>query len=261
MIAAKTKVIVLGSGVCVPSAKRNAPGYYMQCGDENFLIDSGSGTLHSLAVNGIDYSKLDAVFYTHFHIDHIADMEPLLFAFKNDPLVKRENPLKLYGSVGLKALVDNYFNKVGQDAKPLSFDLEVIEIKDGDNVQLESCSAEAKHVKHTDNSVGYRFTTKDGKVIVFSGDSGKCQALVDLAKDADLAIFEASGPEEFFEPNNIETHLSASWAGQLAEQAGVKKLVLSHIYPATDQFPLVERCKKFFSGEVVLAEDNMAFDV
>jgi ribonuclease BN (tRNA processing enzyme) len=272
MINTTNKIIILGSGVCVPSKRRNSPGYYLQFNNEHFLIDSGSGTLHALATNDIDYTNLDGIFYTHFHIDHIGDMEPILFAFRYNPLLKREKPLKLYGPTGLKSLIDNYFNKVGEEAKPTGFPIEIIEVKDGDKIKLETGCVKIKHVKHSKESVGYRFEDKENKIITFSGDTGKCQSLIDLAKNADLAIFEASMPEEVTEllQNNnkmdsfskyIDTHLTPSLAGKLAKQACVKKLVLSHIYPATDNFPILDRCKKYFGENVVLAEDCIVFNL
>ena len=68
------KLIVLGSGTCVPSLKRNAPGYYIEAEDYRILVDCGSGTLLQLERAGRNYKDLDAVFITHRHPDHFADL-------------------------------------------------------------------------------------------------------------------------------------------------------------------------------------------
>ena len=68
------KLIVLGSGTCVPSLKRSAPAYYLEAEGKQILIDCGGGTLLQLEKIGKSYKDIDAVFITHTHPDHIADL-------------------------------------------------------------------------------------------------------------------------------------------------------------------------------------------
>ena len=74
------KLIILGSGTCVPSLKRSAPGYYLHAEDWQALVDCGSGTLLQLERAGKSYKDIDAVFITHGHPDHFADLMPLVHA-------------------------------------------------------------------------------------------------------------------------------------------------------------------------------------
>lgn len=251
------KLIVLGSGVCVPSAKRGSPGYYIEFDEECFLIDGGSGTIRSLVKAGIDYSLLDGVFYTHMHPDHTADLVPLLFALKNDPSIRRESDISLYGPTGFIDFFGKLKDVFGDWFIPENFEIYVEELNDGDEIIKRSVRINAKRVFHTDNSLGYRFISRDDKTIVFSGDSGYCKELVELANSADLAVFECSFPEEY----NISGHLNPSSAGKLAQQAGVKTLVLSHIYPVTENYPILDRCREFFDGDVFIADDLSTFKI
>jgi ribonuclease BN (tRNA processing enzyme) len=256
------KVIILGSGIGIPSANRGSPGYYITFNDEQFLVDSGSGTLRSVVKAGINYETLDGVFYTHFHIDHTGDMIPLYFSLKENRAIQHRKNLLLYGPLGLQELFDQSIQPYFTSMRKASFDVDIHELNDGQQVTKNGgVTVTARYVAHTDSSVGYRFATQDGKSVVFSGDTGKCSALIELSRDADVAIFECSAPEEYAEKYGLPTHLTPTWAGQIAEQAGVKKLILSHIHPDTDRYPIARRCKKQFGGEVVIAQDGMIIEI
>jgi len=256
-----TKVIILGSGTCVPQALRGSPANYLFFENKHFLVDGGSGSLHALAQAGIDYTLLDGIFYTHFHIDHIGDLVPTLFALTNDPTLKRTKDFIIYGPRGLKNLVLTYQTMFKKWISPKSFNILVHEFDDHDELAIENSHVVAYRVPHTENSLGYRFITSDGKIIVFSGDTGYGPEIIGLARNADLAVLECSIPEEQFELHPVAGHLTATLAGKIAQQADVKKLVLTHIYPDTDKVPLQQRCAAVFNGMVVVARDCDNFDV
>ena len=87
--------------------------------------------------------------------------------------------------------------------------------------------------------------------MVYSGDTDVCENLVTLARDADVLICESALPDELKVPG----HLTPSLAGQIASQAGVRKLVLTHFYPECNAVDVAEQCRKTYPGPLVLAED------
>ncbi len=246
-------LIVLGSGTCVPSIQRNAPGYYLHAGGIHVLVDCGSGTLLQLDRGGESYRDIDAVFITHTHPDHISDLVPLLHALMATPGFERTKKLSIIGPEGTRRYFDHCVMALLR--RPKTFDIEVTEIED--KLNMGPFFVFAGRTVHSDNSIAYRFEDK-GKYIVITGDCDYDEKLVDFARDADIVIADCSFPDSMKVPG----HMTPKECGQLAKSAGAKKLVLSHIYPAPS--PDAERiteCRAVFDGEVVLAEDLMEFDI
>jgi len=99
--------------------------------------------------------------------------------------------------------------------------------------------------------------TAGNATVVYSGDTDASENLITLARDADLLICESALPDEL----KTEGHLTPSLAGKMAQQAGVKKLVLTHFYPECDKVDIRQQCAKTFSGEIILAKDLMRIDL
>jgi ribonuclease BN (tRNA processing enzyme) len=104
---------------------------------------------------------------------------------------------------------------------------------------------------HIPESVGYRIEFKDGKSMAISGDTGYCQTIVDLGFEVDILVLECSFPDG----KEIEGHLTPSVAGRIALESHSKKLLLTHLYPACDQFDILKQCREVFQGETILGED------
>ena len=110
-------------------------------------------------------------------------------------------------------------------------------------------------MSHTEESLGYRVETKEGLVLAYTGDTGYCSNAVELGRNADLFFCECSFPDDL----KTEGHLSPKLAGRVAREAGCKRLVLIHLYPACDEVDVVSACRQEYSGEIVMAEDRMLF--
>lgn len=258
------KVIILGSGTCIPSKTRQAAANYITMGGKRFMVDGGSGSLHALVRADIDYKSLDGIFYTHFHPDHIGDLAILLQAMITDPgLQERTTPFCIYGPLGSQVFVSEIVNTYDfhKYFDPLPFEIITEDLEDGRLLELGGCSVTVFRVPHTPASVGYRFTSGQGYVVVFSGDTGYGEEVINLARNADLAIFECSWTDEWCLEMDLKCHLGPKLAGELAKSAGVKKLVLTHIYPEVDKLPLRELCQEVFGGEVVVAQDGQVFTI
>jgi len=247
------EVVFLGTGVGVPSLKRASPGLIVVAGEENLLFDSGPGTLRKMLEAGFTYQDIDRVFYTHFHVDHIADLAPLLFATKY-PLSLREQNLTITGPRGFREfygqLVQLYGNQIVSEHYPLR-----VEEADQAGIEGKGFRIVTGPVAHTEESIGYRIEDAEGKILIYAGDSDYSASLVQLCKNANLVILECSFPDK------VEGHLSPSLAGRVATEANAERLVLTHLYPVCDQQYILTLCEREFSGELLIAHDLMRIKV
>ncbi len=247
------KLIVLGSGTCVPSLKRNAPGYYLEAKGRKILVDCGSGALLQLEKAGKSYKNIDAIFITHLHPDHFADLMPLIHALMYTPDFEREKPLSIIGPKGL----GSYYNKaiVSIIGKTENFIINLIEIRD--KLDLEPFHVFTTKTVHSKDSIAYRFEEGD-KSVVFTGDADYDEGIIKLSKDTDLLIIDCSFPYSMKTPN----HLSSKECGLVAKKAEVKRLLLSHLYPVDiSDIDRLKECREVFKGDVSLAEDLMEIEI
>ena len=247
-------VTIAGSGCGIPTADRGSPCVAVSVGKSLFAFDCGPGALRSMAAAGVEWAKLEAIFITHFHTDHIADIGPLLFAF-NIPDVDRTEPMTIFGPPGLKRLHERLVAAYGEWLVPKRYEL-VVEELPGEPFECGSWRGETAPVEHSDPSYAYRLEA-DGASVVYSGDTDYTVSIVRLASRTDLLILECSYPDELA----VAGHLTPEKAGRIATTAGCKKLVLTHMYPVCAGYDLVSECKQVFDGDVVLAEDGMQFEL
>jgi ribonuclease BN (tRNA processing enzyme) len=247
------KLIVLGSGTCVPSLTRNAPGYYLEAEGIEVLVDCGSGTLRQLERAGRSYKDIDAVFITHRHPDHFTDLMPLIQALIATPDFKRKKELSIIGPAELI----HYYNEAVATVMGMyvHFPIQLIEIKD--TLEYGPYRVSSARTVHSGDSLAYRFEC-GGRSIVFTGDADYDQGIVALSQGADMLVADCSFPDA----KKVRGHLSAKECGLVARSAGVKKLLLSHLYavglPEEDR---ITESREEFDGDVVLAEDLMEFDI
>jgi ribonuclease BN (tRNA processing enzyme) len=247
------KLIILGSGTCVPSLKRSAPGYYLQAEDWQALVDCGSGTLLQLERAGKSYKDIDAVFITHRHPDHFADLMPLIHALLATPKFRREKDLYIVAPGGFIAYYEKAIAPI--IGKPGDFSVQIIEIQD--KLDVGPFNVFAVNTIHSADSVAYRFE-QAGKSVVFTGDTDYDRGIIEISINADLLISDCSFPDS----QKAKGHLSAKECGLVAKKAGAKKLVLSHLYPAdTPDIARVGEAEEVFEGKVILAEDLMEIDI
>jgi len=250
------KLTILGSGTGFPSSLRGGPGYLVQSGDEEtILIDLGMGTLSKLHALGIPLDRIGPILISHLHPDHIAELVSLLFALKNI-VISRTQPLRLIGGPGLQGLVDRLQEVHGRWIRPERFPLEVRELPEGE-IPLGRLVLRTVPVLHTEGSIGFRLTDPAGESVAYSGDSDRCPGLVDLMRGVDLAVMECSFPDA----RKREGHLTPSEVGEIAAEAGAKKVVLTHLYPECEGVDLIAQCRRHYRGEVVVARDRMSLTV
>ncbi len=243
------KVTVLGSGTCVPSLKRASPSYLLETGRHKYLVDCGSGTLIQLLRAGHDYRDIDGVFITHAHSDHISDLMPLIHALVAAPGAKRKKPLLIVAPH--KAITFYQECLLFLIRKPKGFVIETLIPKE--KIMVEENMLYSIKTIHSDDSVAYRFESSSGSV-VFTGDADYSDALVDFSRGANILIADCSFPDEM----KAQGHMTPRECGILAKKAGVRTLVLSHIYPVgvSDDI-LLKQCSSVFKGMILIAHDLM----
>jgi len=246
------KITVAGSGCGIPSPRRGSPCIAASVGKMLLAFDCGPGALRAMATVGLDWAKLDSIFVTHFHTDHIADIGPLLFTL-NIPDVVRTKPLTVYGPPGLKSFHTRLVAAYGDWLIPKRYDLYVVELH-GEPVESAEWRVETAHAEHSKPSYAYRLEA-GGRSFVYSGDTDYSEDIVTLATDCDLLVLECSYPNEL----EVDGHLSPRKAGTMAAKAGCRTLALAHLYPACDDYDLVSECRQTYDGDVVVAEDGMKF--
>ena len=264
-------VILLGTGYPRPDANHAGPATAVVVGDEWFVVDAGRGATLRIAGTELQYAKLRAVFLTHLHSDHTAGL-PDLFT-TSWQFGRKRVPLELYGPKGTKRLADAMLEFFHDDihyrrdllekhpAAGATIRTHIVRegvVFDDGKVKVTAFAVDHRPVVP---AFGYKFEA-DGQTIVISGDTRPTPNLVKYAQNADVLVMEAYLPEHFDKVDTPEVaarlksyHTSAEQAGEIAAQAHVKTLVLTHLIPANAEATFRERAAKAFKGEIVVGRD------
>lgn len=243
------KLTVLGAGTCIPYPGYSPAGYLVMIGGMPVLLDAGPGTLVRLADQGISYRDLDFVLISHLHPDHVLDLLTLLQASNATPGWQRVKPLNVFGCQGFETFLDKLFS-IFDGTAPESFPLQVHELTP-EHVDFGTWSLHTALTHHTDESLAFRLT-EGSHSLVYSGDVASPESLIQLAQGADLLLIECSLPDGWQTPD----HLVPAQVGELARDAGVGSVVLTHRYPPALQTDVVSQVRSIYSGPVFAAYDG-----
>lgn len=249
------KITILGSGTSVPSLERHSSAILIQNGGVNSLVDCGYGALHQLLRLGLSYHDIDRIYFTHIHPDHMFDLVALLFAVRY-PLDPRTKTLEIVAGPGFREFFDGLLTAYRNWLTPTTYAINII-VQDEETREYDGLSVTTRKVKHMALSRGYRFVDARGKIAAISGDTDTCDGMIELGKDADLMILECATPDEL----KVEGHLSPTPAAKLAQKTNCKKLCLTHFYPPCDLAEFRKIVSREYQGELVFAEDLMAFEL
>jgi len=255
-------ITILGSGTGVPWRGRAGPGWVVQleaADADAVLVDPSAGSIQRMADCGIPLERLTHVLFSHYHPDHTGDLAPLLFALRNPRYQQRPRPIRLIGPRGLHTLLRDLAGVYGHwvDAGDRVEAVELGGAEGSSFIPIGPLEVTAHPVVHTDSSVAYRFAARGGPTFAYSGDTDRCDGVVDAARNADLLLIECAFPED----QKHLGHLIPSEVGRIAEAAGARRVVLLHLYPECHGHDLLGPCREYYRGEVMVAEDRMVLSV
>ncbi len=275
-----SRLILLGTaGGPTPKPNRAAPAQAIVVGDATYIIDCGNGVARQMVLAGLTLGSIRGVFITHHHSDHNADYGTLLLLAWGSDLA---TAVDTFGPPPLAEMTRHFLAQNDYDIRtrtadegrpPLAPLIRPHEIGAGGEVMEDgNVRVTAAVVEHPPvaPALAYRFDTPD-RSFVISGDTRPSQALVELARGADVLVHEVMHVPSIDaliaqEPNatTLREHLLASHTtteqvGRLATEAGVKTLVLSHFVPGGHPFVPDEvwydAVRPHFSGEIIVGRD------
>ncbi len=294
------KVIILGTSGGIPTVERNLPAIAIKKDREIILFDCAEGTQRQMGRAKLSVSRINKIFITHLHGDHIMGIPGILQTLS---LLGRKKPLSIYGPEGVAAFIKAIKSTV---EFTLTFDVYIHQVSEGVIYEARDYLIECAKTEHTNSSFAYAFIEKErpgkfhpekakalqipmgplwkklqcgetitlpdgrkieprevvdpprpGRKIVYSGDTAPCDSVKQLSKNATLLIHESTYGEDLEEKALETKHSSAAQAARIAKEAGVQKLVLTHIsqrYSNPDE--LLEQARRIFPNTVI-AEDLM----
>ncbi|WP_144905105.1 MBL fold metallo-hydrolase [Halobellus captivus] len=280
------KTTLLGTANPIPTLDRAGNAIVVEVAGEPYLVDCGPRTVYELLRNEIDPGDVENLLFTHHHMDHNLSFFHLAIVGWT---AGRES-LEIYGPTGTDDLVDGLYSLWEEDIayrQEAGYPAEGIEniattrVSEGFELETDEVHIETLPVQHSIETYGYKFTEKStGATTVLSSDTAKFDGLSDFAAGANALVMTCGivpvgeTPEEGFvwerytEPYEEERrsvllnyHVTPTQAGEIAADAGVDTLVLTHFTPYPDRDAIEAEVAEVFDGEVVAARDGCTVSV
>jgi len=275
----RTQVVLLGTGNPSADPDRSGPSVAIVVNDTPYLVDFGPGVVRRAnaafrkGVSGLALPKLKTAFVTHLHSDHTVGYPDLIFT---PWVMRRQDPLEVFGPAGLKAMTDHILLAYQEDidiringlehGNTTGYKVNAHEIKPGVVYKDDNVTVKAFPVHHGSwkEAYGYRFETPD-KVIVISGDCSPSPSVIENCDGCDVLLHEVytqTGYDESaadWRKYITSFHTSAKELAELATKAKPKLLVLYHqmfFGGAKDtEEGLLQEMRQHYPGKVVSAHD------
>ena len=290
------ELIFLGTSAGVPTRTRNVTAILLNLQHPTqsglWLFDCGEGTQHQLLHTAFNPGKLDKIFISHLHGDHLFGLPGLLCSRSMSGIIQ---PLTIYGPQGIREFVETALRISGSWT---DYPLEIVEIGAGEILDDGLRKVTAYPLEHPLECYGYRIEEHDkpgalnaqalkagktitledgrqingadylaapvpGKALAIFGDTGPCDAALDLAKGVDVMVHEATLDITMEAKANSRGHSSTRQAATLAREAGVGKLIITHVSSRYDDKGcqhLLRECRSIFPA-TELAHDFTVFNV
>ncbi|WPZ17296.1 ribonuclease Z [Geobacillus subterraneus] len=303
------ELLFLGTGAGVPAKERNVSSVALQLLEERgatWLFDCGEATQHQILHTAIRPRRIEHIFITHLHGDHLFGLPGLL---GSRSFQSGETPLTVFGPKGVRLFVETALTVSGTR---LRYELNIVEIDEGVIFDDERFSVIAKRLDHGMPSYGFRVVEKDlpgpllvdrlkalgvrpgpiyqqikqgktvvledgtvldgrefvgppqkGRIIAVLGDTRFCEAAIELAREADVVIHEATFAAAEQRLARDYFHSTTTDAAEVAKRAGAKRLILTHIssrYQGEAALQLLDEARRVFPN-TELAADFASFSV
>lgn len=289
---ADTSLYILGAGTPTPTPTRFGSAYVLDIDGSKVMFDCGPAATSKLVQSGLRPTEIDHLFFTHHHFDHDIDY-PCFLLCRWDQSIGKENMLNVYGPTLTERITHGVLDKedgiFAHDWKarvshPLHLNthesrggtlprrppvVKAMDIAPGTvatTERWEVTATPAVHVQPYLDSLAYRLDTKGGKSFVFTGDTEPCETVVDLARNADVMLCMCWDDQEVMDADQESPgQCGTIGAGQMAEAAGVKTLVLVHMGPNISQPSNITKgirdIHQVYSGKVVYSEELMKLEI
>ena len=220
------KLTILGCDGSFPDAHGACSGYLLTCDEGSLLLDMGCGVLPRLIAQ-MKPEDLNAIYITHWHNDHVGDLLALKYYLQIKKLqIRLIAPLAPHPIMDLLAGDEFVLEDIAQPRQIAGFEVSAIA------------------VKHPLPAYALRFE-RDGKDFVYSGDAVDSPQLAGFCDQADLLLCDATFTRAQWHEDL--PHYSAQQAGQLAHEAGVKQLIITHLQPGSDKDLLLAEARAAFA--------------
>ena len=253
------KLTILGSGTSVPHPERAASAHWLEASNGSVLLDISADAPHRMAQERLDWPNLDAIWISHFHLDHMGGLAPFLFGSRWAPQIQsRIKPLHIFGPNGLRRIIQAMNDSNNYKLFQQVFAVEIVEVGPGEDFEIiPGLVANTFSTPHTDESLALRLKAEDSKLFVYTSDTGFSEDLIPFAKDADLLLMECS----YRRNKPVKKHLELVEAMNLARACAPKRVVLTHLYPEWDDVDLVAEARLLWSGETIEAKDGLRLEI
>jgi ribonuclease BN (tRNA processing enzyme) len=242
------KLICIGKYGPYPKAGESCSCYVLTYGGRNIVVDLGCGALSKL-LSVLPSREIDALVLSHLHADHMGDALTLRYALEVDKkLGRRTEPLPVY----LPAEPAAESSLLSSHAM-----MDVHYITDGVRIRLFDMDIAFAEMPHPLPSYAMSFEA-GGRKLVYSGDTRDNGRLAGFASGADLMVMEAALLEKDKSPT--APHVSAKDAGRIAKEAGVRRLLVTHLLPEYNPEDVMGEVRESYpSAEMI--EEGQSYEV
>ncbi len=236
------KLTIVGCSGSGPGPKSPASSYLVEHDGFRLLVDLGNGSFGALQ-SLVEPDTIDAVFLSHLHADHCLDVVPFVIWHRYSGRSSGRR-IPLYAPGGAHARLAAAAD--GQDAD-LTDVFDFVDVTPGRSA-IGPFATETTLTAHPVECHALRLTA-GGRSLVYTGDTGPSERVVELARGADVLLSEAAHPPGPDLPSGL--HLTGREAGEMATAAGVARLLLTHI-PAW-----VDEIGQLFAASAVFSETEL----
>lgn len=246
------KLTVLGCSGSMAGPDSPGSSYLVEADGYRLLLDLGNGAFGAL-MRHVAPHEVDAIVLSHLHADHCIDMTSYIVALRYGPATPTRR-IPVFGPSGTKDRIEAAYDP---SARKLGLH-ELFEFAIPRTMALGPFAVSFAIVNHPVPTYAIR-VEHEGRSLVYSGDTGESDALVELATGADVLLCEASfSSTDVFVP---DLHLTGTLAGEHAARAGVGRLVITHVQPWNSRSDAVSEAKAVFTGEVVAAVADAVYEI
>jgi ribonuclease BN (tRNA processing enzyme) len=263
------KITVLGKSPSWQDAGGACSGYLIEDGDTRVVLDIGNGVFAKLR-SVLDYVDVDAVVISHLHADHFLDLVPYSYALTYAP---RQQPVPVDRWPGTdhparprliapRGATKTFRRVVGawgnEDLIENAFDLE--EYDPDATVEVKGLRFSFQEVPHFTETFAINVRSQNGSGhFTFGADCSPSDELIEIARDTDLLIVEATLPRP--ERTGLRGHLTPAEAGDHARRAGARRVVLTHISDELDADWAKRTAEEAYGGKVDVAQEGASYEV